>query len=353
MKLPTSLIDLGARAMTLLPPESAHNLTLKLISANLATQNTLPENPRLAVNLAGLDFPNPLGLAAGFDKNAVAINPLLNLGFGFVEVGAVTPQPQSGNDRPRVFRLRQDMAVINRYGFNNDGMEAIKSRLQTRHKTGIVGINLGANKTAQDRIEDYCIGIKSLAGLVDFYTVNISSPNTPGLRALQDKASLTALLERVITTRNAAKNTTPIFLKIAPDLTDHDKTDIVEIVQSFNMDGLIISNTTITRPDTLTASHKDQAGGLSGSPLFDISTKLLGEFYQELGNKIPLIGVGGIASPRDAYKKILAGATLIQLYTALIYQGPSLVAEIIKELPDYLDADGFSTINDAVGAQFR
>ncbi len=353
MKSPLFLADLGSKAMAAVDAETAHRLTVRLLKSGAGPKIRV-KNPRLATNVAGLYFANPLGLAAGFDKNAEAPDAVLGLGFGFVEVGAVTPRPQAGNAKPRVFRLRADAAVINRYGFNNDGLEIIARRLQARRRTGaasgIVGINLGANKDSLDRAQDYVTGVTRLAGVVDFYTVNISSPNTPGLRALQDKAALSDLMSRVLAARGAAAPETPVFLKIAPDLADEDKADIASLVKSLAIDGLIISNTTIARPTFLRSGNAHEAGGLSGKPLFAPSTALLREFYAALGVDVPLIGVGGVSSARDAYEKILAGASLVQLYTALVYEGPGLPSRILKDLPGFLDADGFETVADAVGA---
>lgn len=352
MNVPFFLADLGSKALTALDAETAHRMTIRMLKAGLGPKAQFA-TPRLAVEVAGLSFPNPLGLAAGFDKNAEAPDAILDMGFGFVEVGALTPRPQAGNPRPRVFRLRDDAAVINRYGFNNDGLETIAARLKTRQRRGIVGANLGANKDSADRTEDYVACIKALAGLVDFYTVNISSPNTPGLRALQGKDALAGLLTRVLAACEAAGGSAPVFLKIAPDLTDEDKADIAETVRALAIDGLIVSNTTIDRPATLRSRHVEEAGGLSGKPLFAPSTKLLREFYAELKGAVPLIGVGGVSSARDAYEKILAGASLVQLYTALVYEGPGLPLRILRELPAFLDADGFENIADAVGAGHR
>ncbi len=349
MRPPLFVADFGAKALMALDAESAHRLTIRILKAGMGPKVRL-NIPQLAISVAGLDFSNPLGLAAGFDKNAEVPNAMLDLGFGFVEVGAVTPRPQPGNPRPRVFRLRDDAAVINRYGFNNDGLERVAARLKRRERRGVVGVNLGANKDSKDRTEDYVKGVTELAGLVDFYTVNISSPNTPGLRALQDKAALEELMARVNTERDRTAPGTPVFLKIAPDLSDEDKTDIADIAKEMNLDGLIISNTTIARPPGLRSRHTDEAGGLSGTPLFAPSTALLREFYGALGSAVPLIGVGGVSSARDAYEKILAGASLVQLYTAMIYEGPGLPARILRDLPGYLKADGFRTIAEAVGA---
>jgi len=349
--LPTAFADIGARAMTLLNPERAHVLTVKMMAKGLGPCLTaeIASPSLLRTEVAGLKFPNPIGLAAGFDKNAEAMRGMLRLGFGFVEAGAVTPKPQIGNARPRVFRLRGDEAVINRYGFNNDGLEKIAGRL-SRVRPGIIGINLGANKDSDDRIEDYVIGLKRLEACVDFYTVNISSPNTPGLRTLQDKASLTELLTRVVSARDGLETPAPVFLKVAPDLTDEDKVDIASCIIDCGIDGLIVSNTTLSRPQTLKSYYAKEAGGLSGAPLFAPSTKILAEFHQILKGVVPLIGVGGVSSGRDAYEKILAGASLVQLYTALIYKGPGLVRSILTELPRFLQSDGFDDVTQAVGA---
>ena len=341
---------LGTRAIRLLDPEAAHRATVRLMASPFAPRLHVRSHPMLRTRIAGIDFPNPLGLAAGFDKNAEVPDAMLRLGFGFVEIGGVTPLAQAGNDRPRVFRLIEDGAVINRYGFNNDGLEMIAARLARRRRLGVVGANLGANKESADRIEDYVKGVRGLEGLVDFYTVNISSPNTPGLRALQDKASLTGLLKRVIAARDKLKKKAPVFLKVAPDLADADKADIASAVLDEKIDALIVSNTTIARDAALKSAHRDEKGGLSGRPLFAPSTALLAEFRGALGNRVPLIGVGGVSSAADAYAKIRAGASLVQLYTALIYKGPALVAEIVEGLPRLLKRDGFATVADAVGA---
>ncbi|MEL6372102.1 MAG: quinone-dependent dihydroorotate dehydrogenase [Pseudomonadota bacterium] len=348
------LAKIGARGVRLLPPEEAHVATIRSLKTPFAPRYRVPRHKSLAIDVAGISFPNPIGLAAGFDKNAEVPGPCLKLGFGFVEVGAVTPRAQPGNPSPRVFRLTDDKAVINRYGFNNDGLEVIAGRLKRHRKSsraGIVGINLGANKDSEDRTEDYVIGIKGLEGLVDFYTVNISSPNTPGLRALQDRASLDDLLARVMLARDDLIQKVPVFLKVAPDLVDRDKEEIAAAVLAAGIDGLIVSNTTIERPETLRGPHTGEKGGLSGAPLFEMSTRVLAEFHQRLGQDMPLIGVGGVGSPRQAYEKILAGASLVQLYTAMIYEGPSLPARIVRALPSFLRTDGFANVADAVGAK--
>lgn len=344
---------LGARAARLLDPETAHRATVAMMASPLAPHFATRSDPMLATTVAGVAFKNPLGLAAGFDKNAEAPNPMLRLGFGFVEVGAVTPRPQAGNDRPRVFRLSEDEAVINRYGFNNDGLEKIAARLARRRRIGVVGVNLGANKESEDRVEDFVAGVRRLEGLVDFYTVNISSPNTPGLRALQDKAALAGLLSRVISARNALKIKAPVFLKIAPDLADADKADIADAAIEQKVDALIVSNTTIARPPWLKSAQASEKGGLSGKPLFIPSTELLAEFYETLKGRLPLIGVGGVSSLDDAYAKIRAGASLVQLYSALIFKGPALIPEIVEGLPKKLKADGFSSLAQAVGSGLR
>lgn len=348
--MPFFMADAGARLVRFADPERAHRLTVRALASGLGPRARRAADARLNTQLAGIDFPNPLGLAAGFDKNAEAPDACLALGFGFVEVGAVTPRPQSGNARPRVFRLEEDCAVINRYGFNNDGLVRVAARLKARRgRGGVVGVNLGANKDSADRVEDFAAGIAALDGLVDFYTVNISSPNTPGLRALQGKAALDALLARVFAARDACATRAPVFLKIAPDLADEDKADIAASARAARLDALIVSNTTIARPAGLRSRHAAEAGGLSGAPLFGPSTAVLAEFFAALGGDVPLIGVGGVSSARDAYRKILAGAALVQLYTALVYEGPGLPSRILRELPGFLSADGFKTVAEAVG----
>lgn len=333
-------------ALRVLDPEAAHRATINGLKLGLHPRKRADLYPSLATTVAGLSFPNPLGLAAGFDKNAEAADPLLRLGFGFVEVGAVTPKPQPGNPKPRVFRLQQAGAVINRYGFNNDGLAAIASRLDKRAaRDGIVGINLGANKDAEDRVADFVTGLTALEACVSFCTVNVSSPNTPGLRTLQDPASLKALLRRVQAARRTA---TPIFLKVAPDLTDEDKADIAAVARAVKLEGLIVSNTTLDRPEGL-GPHAKEAGGLSGKPLFAPSTAVLKDFAAALGGDVPLIGVGGIWNADDAYAKILAGASLVQLYTALVYKGPDLITDILDGLMERLTVDGFACVADAVG----
>ncbi|MGV6819735.1 MAG: quinone-dependent dihydroorotate dehydrogenase [Parvularcula sp.] len=342
-----SLWRFGTMALHTVDPELAHKVTVSAVKARLGPRRRNDRFPSLRTRIGNIDLPNPVGLAAGFDKNAEVPDGMLRMGFGFVEVGAVTPLPQPGNPRPRVFRLSADKAVINRYGFNNDGLDLIRERLARRHqRAGIVGVNLGANKTADDRVADYVKGVRALSPFVDFCTVNISSPNTPGLRALQGRDELDALLSSVLHARTAG---TPVFLKIAPDLTDEDKADIAASVSNSQIDGLIISNTSVGLRDGL-HSHKDEKGGLSGRPIFSLSTEVLRDFARGLTRPIPLIGVGGVSSAEEAYTKILNGASAIQLYTALVYAGPDLIPHILEGLNERLAVDGFAAVADAVGS---
>lgn len=338
------LQDFAAAALRRLDAETAHGLTLRALQAGLGGQ-AAPDHPILATEVAGLSLPNPIGLAAGFDKNAEAVAPLLRAGFGFVEAGTVTPRPQPGNPRPRLFRLREDGAVINRLGFNNEGLEGFADRL-ARKPPGVVGANLGANKDSEDRAADYVAGLRRLAGLPDYFTVNISSPNTPGLRGLQGRGALDDLLGRL---QEARADATPLFLKIAPDLHDSELRDIVESASAHGLDGLIVSNTTVERPPGLRAAGRGEVGGLSGTPLFARSTAVL-RSVAEMRSGLALIGVGGIASGADAYAKLRAGASAVQLYTALIYAGPGLVPRLKHELAARLRADGFHSVGEAVGA---
>lgn len=338
-----------------LDAETAHGLSLKALQSGLADGPGTITSAVLAGRVAGIDFPNPIGLAAGYDKNAQAPDALLRLGFGFVEMGTVTPRPQAGNPRPRIFRLIDDRAVINRLGFNNDGHDAAASRLAARRgRPGIVGINIGANKDSADPVEDYVAGVQRFHGLADYFTVNISSPNTPGLRALQRKAALEALLAAVLTAKRVRDAKTarpmPLFVKVAPDLTAEEQADIAAVSLAQGVDGLIISNTTVSRPAELKSPACREAGGLSGRPLLALSTDVLANFYRLTGGRLPLIGVGGIASAADAYRKIRAGASLVQLYTGLVYEGPDLPARIVRALGELLARDGFARVSDAVGA---
>jgi len=340
-----------------LDAERAHTLTIAALKMGLdgkIGQMKDPENLRTTV--FGLSLDNPVGLAAGFDKNADVIAPCQAMGFGFTEAGTVTPQPQAGNEKPRLFRLKEDKAVINRFGFNNKGLEYFAHSLGklSPGSSKPFGANVGANKATDDKTDDYVKGIRALYGLADYFTVNISSPNTPGLRALQSRSALTDLIKRVLEAREAemasGKAYMPILIKIAPDLTSDDITDIAEIALTTDIDGLIVSNTTIMRPADLKSQHRLEMGGLSGAPLMEPSTKILGEIYTATEGKVPLIGVGGIASGADAYAKIRAGASLVQFYSALVYEGPGLVDRIKKELSQRLKQDGYASVAEAVGA---
>ena len=337
-------MPLAVRLLHRLPPETAHRAAIRGLPWLPARR--LPDLPRLRTELAGLALPHPVGLAAGFDKNAEAHAALLRQGFAFVETGTVTPRPQPGNPRPRLFRLPEDRALINRLGFNNDGMAAVMPRLTRRDRgLGVVGVNIGMNKDASDPATAYAEGLAAFGPLADYVTVNVSSPNTPGLRALQKREALAALLGALEPYRGA----TPLFLKVAPDLEPADEDAVAELCLAHRVDALIVSNTTIARPATLRASAAGEAGGLSGVPLFPRSTRLLARMAVRLAGRLPLIGVGGVASGADAYAKIRAGASAVQLYTALVYQGPGLVGRIVAELDALLARDGFARLQDAVG----
>jgi dihydroorotate dehydrogenase len=341
--------DIGAALLRRLPAESAHRATLRLVAmAAPFLPGPAGDNARLGVRALGLDFPNPVGLAAGFDKDAEVPGAMAKFGFGFVECGTVTPRPQAGNPRPRLFRLPADRAVINRMGFNNRGMDQAARNLGTRKGHGIVGINIGANKDSADRIADYVRGFERLAPLAAYVTVNVSSPNTPGLRGLQNRDELTRLLDALTDARTKKTLHLPILLKIAPDLDGHALDEIADVVKKSGIEGLIVSNTTIARPP-LKSAHADEIGGLSGRPLFLLSTRILAEMHRRLDGAVTLVGVGGISSGEDAYAKIRAGASLVQLYSALVFQGPGLVARIKRELLQCLDRDGFANVTDAVG----
>lgn len=344
---------LGTAGMRMLPAEAAHKTTIKALRAGLGPVAVKTASPELVTHVGGLTLPNPVGLAAGFDKDCHVPDAMLAAGFGYVECGTVTPRPQVGNPKPRLFRLVEDKAVINRMGFNNGGLEDFKSRLTARQgKDGIVGANLGANKDSTDRVEDYVQGLKSLWGLSDYFTINISSPNTPGLRDLQNENAMDELLGRIAEARaelTGDRPSYPIFLKVAPDVDMGEIERIVEQARTYGMNAIIISNTTIARPDTLQSAHMGEGGGLSGAPLFEKSTEVLKEFYAAAQGKIDLIGVGGISNGAQAYAKIRAGAKAVQLYSALVFQGPGLVTDINRDLKARLKADGFATIGEAVG----
>lgn len=346
----TALHGLATRVLHAFDPEAAHGLAIRALQAGLGPRAGW-DDPILATEIAGLSLPNPVGLAPGFDKNAQVFGPMLKAGFGFVECGTVTPKPQAGNPRPRLFRLTEDQAVINRMGFNNEGLEAFAARLAARGP-GVVGANIGANKDSEDRIGDYVEGLQRLWGLASYFTINISSPNTPGLRALQTKAALQELLGRLAEARDAlpAQGVVPMFLKVAPDLEEGEVEAIVETVLANGLAGVIVSNTTITRP-ALASRFREEAGGLSGAPLKTLSTEKLAEFAAAAAGRLTLVGAGGIASGADAYAKIRAGASAVQLYSALVYEGPGLVQRIKRELAELLRRDGFARVQDAVGAR--
>ena len=337
-------------ALFALSPERAHTLTLAALRTGLLPSMSRPVTG-LAVDLFGLRFPNPVGLAAGFDKNAVASRAMLKLGFGFVEAGSVTPNPQQGNPKPRVFRLPQDRAVINRLGFNNEGHDVFARNLDDQRSghPGIIGVNIGANKDSADPIEDYVTGVLRFAAIADYFVVNISSPNTPGLRDLQARGVFHDLLTRVGAARDQDAVRPPLLVKIAPDLSQPELGALVEVAIETGVDGLIVSNTTVDRPLSLRSSHVAETGGLSGRPLFAMSTGVLRDTYRISEGRLPLVGVGGIASGEDAYAKIKAGASLVQLYTGLIYQGPGLVQSILRDLRGLLDRDGVLSVVDVIG----
>ena len=345
------ILDTLARALHILDPEDAHTATILGLKLGLGPVDRTPADPILATTLAGIALASPVGLAAGFDKNAEVPAAMLRAGFGFVECGTVTPLPQAGNPRPRLFRLSEDRGVINRLGFNNAGLGAFAHNLAHRRKVGPVGANIGANKDSDDRIGDYVLGLKRLWGLSDWFTVNISSPNTPGLRALQTRAALEELLGRLAEARRALTGDYPVFLKVAPDLDDDEVETIVEVVAAFGLQGIIVSNTTLSRPETLRSPLKAEAGGLSGPPLLSLSTRMMGLFHQAgAGHGLTLIGAGGIASGADALARIRAGANAVQLYSAMVYEGPGLVTRIKLDLAARLRAEGFASVSEAVGA---
>ncbi len=336
-----------------LNPETAHNLTIAALASGLYPRNWKADDPSLRVSLFGSDFPNPVGIAAGFDKNAQVPDAMLGLGFGFAEVGTITPRPQDGNPKPRIFRLPAHNAVINRLGFNNEGHEAALVRLKKRgNASGIVGVNVGANKDSTDRIGDYLSGLTTFYDVASYFTVNISSPNTPGLRGLQEGEELASLLSRIDERRAELAGPTgsrkPVLLKIAPDLDDEQLEHVAASCLESGLDGVIVSNTTLSR-DGVDGPNAGEAGGLSGRPLFERSTRVLAKFHRLTDGRLPLVGVGGIASGADAYAKIRAGASLVQLYTALIFKGPGLVTAIKQDLGSLLKRDGHSSIADAVG----
>lgn len=347
--------QVGMMVLRSFDPETSHKLSLTALRAGLAPLPGPVTSPRLKCSFAELDFPNPVGLAAGFDKNAEAIAQLSRAGFGFIELGAATPRPQPGNPKPRLFRLSEDKAVINRFGFNNDGMEEIGERLarcrMSNHRAQVpVGLNLGANKDSADRAADFAKVLAHCGNHIDFATVNVSSPNTEKLRDLQGAEALEALLAGVLDARKGLDHEVPVLLKIAPDLDSSELQEIAEVARKSGIDGVIATNTTLSR-EGLKSAHKDETGGLSGRPLFEKSTRVLAFLSRELGADVPLIGVGGVASALDAYTKIRAGASLVQIYSAMVYQGLSLAPRIARGLDELLAKDGFDTVADAVGTR--
>jgi len=334
----TDAFAIASPLLRLLEAETAHRATIAALKL-LPARAPKPDDARLAVSAFGIDFPNPIGLAAGFDKNAEVPDAMLGFGFGFVEVGTLTPRAQPGNARPRAFRLVEDHAVINRYGFNNDGHAPALARLSKRDPRGVVGVNIGANKDAADRVADYVAGVRAFAEVASYFTINVSSPNTPGLRDLQEPEALSELLARVIDARDGARMRRPLLLKIAPDLSLAQLDGIVRVARDRRIDGMIVSNTTISRPTTLLSLFAKESGGLSGAPLFDLSTRMLAQTFLRVEGQFPLIGVGGVDSAEAALAKIEAGATLVQLYSALVYEGPALVARIKRGLLDILERD--------------
>lgn len=341
--------NLGLWALHRCDPERAHGLSLTALRAGVVPLPGLVTSDRLKTDLAGMALPNPVGLAAGYDKNAVALAPLMRSGFGFLEVGAATPRPQPGNPQPRLFRLTEDRAAINRFGFNNEGACAISARLALRPRGAVpVGLNLGANKDSADRAADFAAVLATCGPHIDFATVNVSSPNTEKLRDLQGRAALAALLAGVMEVRAGLDQKIPVFLKIAPDLTDSDLADVAEVALASGISGIIATNTTLSR-EGLHSPHKAEAGGLSGAPVFERSTRVLARLSQLTGGRLPLIGVGGISTPEQAWAKILAGATAVQIYTALVYEGLSLAARVARGLDRIAEREGFARVSDATG----
>lgn len=341
--------DLIKRLLFRLDPEVAHDMARKALASGVHPRPNR-DHPALRQNLLGLDFPNPLGMAAGFDKNGEVPDALLALGFGFTEVGTVTPLPQSGNPRPRVFRLPDHRALINRLGFNSRGHEAVYRRLRARAgRPGIVGVNIGANKDSEDRTGDYVAGIERFSDFADYFTINISSPNTPGLRDLHHEKALAELLSRSIAARDAATRRVPILLKIAPDLDDGEIAAIADRAMESGVEGMVVTNTTVARDAIAGDPHANEAGGLSGAPLYEPSTIVLAKVRQRVGREMVLVGVGGVNSPETALGKFLAGADLVQFYTGMVYEGPGLPGRIVAALPGLLQREGVEHLRDIVG----
>jgi dihydroorotate dehydrogenase len=334
-----------------LDPETAHDLAIKSLKLNILPGKLfdVEDEQMLSVELLGKKFPNPIGLAAGFDKSAEVYNPLLKLGFGFVEIGTATPLKQFGNSKPRIFRLEADNALINRLGFNNDGMDLIKNRIKSENKNGILGVNIGPNKNTKDQKNDFCLGLKNFFDIADYITINISSPNTEGLRDFHDQEKLKNLLLALNKIKKEKKTKIPLLLKISPDIKDHYIEEIIDVATQNNISALILTNTTNVNRENLTSENKNEKGGLSGEPLQEVSNNMIKKFYRKLKGKIPIIGVGGINSGKSAYEKIISGASLLQLYTGFVYKGPSLVKDIKRELIEILKSEGIKHISDVVG----
>ena len=334
-----------------LDPETAHDLAIKSLKFNPFSKKMfeVEDEQMLNIKLLGRNFPNPIGLAAGFDKSAEVYNSILKLGFGFVEVGTVTPLKQFGNPKPRIFRLENDHALINRLGFNNDGIETIKARIKLNEKIGILGVNIGPNKETKDQKKDFCLGLKNFFDIADYITINISSPNTEGLRDFHDQNKLMDLIVSLNKIKKDNKTNIPLLLKISPDINNSHIPEIADVAIKNNISAIILTNTTNGNRDNLTSNFKEELGGLSGDPLQQISTDMIKKFYKELNNKIPIIGVGGVNSGKSAYEKIIAGASLIQLYTSFVYRGPSAAKDIKKELIQILKSEGIKNIQDVVG----
>ena len=334
-----------------LDPETIHDLAIKSLKFNYLPRKMfeVEDEQILNIELLGKNFPNPIGLAAGFDKSGEVYNSLLKFGFGFIEIGTVTPLKQFGNPKPRIFRLEDDSALINRLGFNNDGIEIIKNRIKSEKKKGVVGINIGPNKNTKDQKNDFCIGLKNFFDIADYITVNISSPNTEGLRDFHDQEKLEDLLLALNKIKSENKINIPLLLKISPDIKDNQISEIAVSAIKNDISGIILTNTTNSNKDKLISDFKKEEGGLSGEPLQQISTNMIKKFYKQLNGKIPIIGVGGVNSGKSAYEKIIAGASLLQLYTGLVYKGPSIVKNIKKELIQILKVEGLNNIKDAIG----
>ena len=334
-----------------LDPETTHDLAIKSLKFNYLPRKMfeVEDEQILNIELLGKNFPNPIGLAAGFDKSGEVYNSLLKFGFGFIEIGTVTPLKQFGNPKPRIFRLEDDSALINRLGFNNDGIEIIKNRIKSEKKKGVLGINIGPNKNTKDQKNDFCLGLKNFFDIADYITVNISSPNTEGLRDFHDRGKLEDLLLALNKIKSENKINIPLLLKISPDIKDNHISEIADTAIKNDISGIILTNTTNSNKDKLISDFKKEEGGLSGEPLQQISTNMIKKFYKQLNGKIPIIGVGGVNSGKSAYEKIIAGASLLQLYTGLVYKGPSIVKDIKKELIQILKVEGLNNIKDAIG----